>query len=185
MLPSPSWANLANEDSAKKHVAPRHAAPRAVYKPPKVGDERMIDGRRMIYAGEGARRGWVVAYDPEGDYGGPYDDACKLFLNKRYQSDMRDIYGLPFEPSKAEECRDPAHLAYWDRIRRIEDDYGFYIPPHNPRNRRSRNRRDNYFVERLESRHRRMRRREEDRRPRSMSRGRRSQSRNRGASRRA
>jgi len=186
-LPSPSWANMANEYNAQHpriSAAPKAAA-KSVYKPPKIGDHRTMDGQLMVYTS----RGWIVPYDAEGDYGGPYGDACDLFLNKKYQSDMRDIYGLPFEPSKAEECRDAAHLRYWDRVRHEEDDHGFYIPPRNPRNQHSRNRRDSYFANVEQSRRRRAERRahasRKASRPRSASRGHRSPSRNRGSSRRA
>jgi hypothetical protein len=138
-----SWADNADRHDAKNpRVSPPKPVKRAVYRPPKLGDTRVIDGRSMIYTA----RGWVVPYDPEGDYGGPYENACDLFLNKRYQSDMRDIYGLPFEPSKAEECRDAGHLRYWDRVRHTEDRHGVYIPAVPPRNQRSRNNRNSHFA---------------------------------------
>lgn len=137
-----SWANNADRHDAKHPQTAVKPVKKAVYRPPKLGDTRTMDGRSMIYT----RRGWVVPYDPEGDYGGPYENACDLFFNKRYQSDMRDIYGLPFEPSKAEECRDAAHLRYWDRVRDTEDRHGVHIPAVPPRNQRSRNNRNSHFA---------------------------------------
>jgi hypothetical protein len=171
-LPSPSWANMANENDAKGSRS-RTPKAKAVYRPPKLGDRRSMDGQVKIYT----KRGWIAPYDPDGDYGGPHTDACDLFLNKRYQSDMRDIYGLPFEPSLAEECRDPAHLRYWDRVRNDEDRHGVYIPPRAPRNQRSRNLRDSYFANVEYSRRKHMTRRAARRR--SPSRSRRSPSRSR------
>jgi hypothetical protein len=141
-LPSPSWANMANKYNTEN---PRHAvAPtvaKAVYRPPKLGDQRLVDGRLKIYT----RRGWITPYDADGEYGGPYEDACDLFANKRYQHDMKDIYGIPFEPSLAEECRDPRHLDFWDHVREVEDRHGFHMPPRPPRDQRSRNMRNSHF----------------------------------------
>lgn len=165
-LPSPSWANMANQYNAENPrpaVAPTVA--RAVYRPPKLGDQRITHGQLKLYT----RRGWITPYDADGEYGGPYEDACDLFANPKYKHDMKDIYGIPFEPSLAEECRDPKHLDFWDHVRDVEKRHGFYMPARGPRNQRSKNMRNSHFSHVEQSRRRRKNVRE-SRRVRSASR---------------
>jgi len=124
-----SWADEANAENKKRALMPKVEVKKlAVYKAPhKVmgtplpasvpanpirGD---VFGNKIF---SGTR--WVEAIDPEGDYGGPYWDMCHLFEDTRYRSDMLDIYGVAFQPSLAERCRDPAHLRRW---RYVEEEF--------------------------------------------------------------
>jgi hypothetical protein len=125
-----SWANEANAENRKRALLPKVAPKpeKVAYKPPHkamgtplptsvpanpirgdVFGDRIFNGTR-----------WVEAIDPQGDYGGPYWDMCHLFQDTRYRSDMLDIYGVAFQPSMAERCRDPAHLRRW---RHVEEEF--------------------------------------------------------------
>ena len=162
-------ANQYNAENPRPAVASTVA--RAVYKAPKLGDQRVVDGQLKLYT----RRGWITPYDADGEYGGPYEDACDLFANPKYKSDMKDIYAIPFEPSLAEECRDPKHLDFWDHVREVEKRHGFHMPARGPRDQRSKNMRNSHFSNVAESRRRRKNVRESRRgrstsRPRSSSR---------------
>ena len=128
---------MANENDRARSKS-RSKTPKK-YKVPKVGDRR---GDEVF-----TKRGWAPLHNAVGEYGGPYENICDLFKNRKYQSDMRDIYGIPFEPSKAEDCRDREHLDYWDDIRHRANNDGFYIPPRARRNNTSRNRVDKYFAD--------------------------------------
>jgi hypothetical protein len=55
------------------------------------GALRGKEEKTQIY--NAARQKWVKAYDWEQDYGGPYKSMEELAAQKRWQSDMRDIYG--------------------------------------------------------------------------------------------
>ena len=128
--PGMSWADESDRESQKRKAMPKAAAAeKATYKPPQarimgtpipssppsrpsLGD--LYGSPLQIF--NGAR--WVLAIDPEGDYGGPYWDMCELFKDTRYRSDMMDIYGVPFQPSLVEECRDSQREV---RLRFMED----------------------------------------------------------------
>lgn len=102
-----SWGNTSppKRNTRKNPPSPaRYKAPVPQVRPsrPKRGDvfeTKIFDGYD-----------WVTAIDADGEYGGPYWDMCDLFKNSKYRSDMLDIYGVPFQPSLAEKCRDRTHL---------------------------------------------------------------------------
>ena len=104
-------ANMNDELMGRADPVPKISAPKkAVYRAPKIGDQRGEDETLEIFT----KRGWVDAIDPFSDYGGPYSDMCDLFADKRYQHDMMDLFGVPFQPSKVRRCDDPRYLRVWE-----------------------------------------------------------------------
>jgi hypothetical protein len=89
-----SWANIANENSQKKRATRRaRGEPSRSPRSPVTGNTRGNGNSMEIYA----KKRWVKAHDPMGDYGGPYANIKNLQKNTRYVRNQLEAIGDKFK----------------------------------------------------------------------------------------
>ena len=110
-----SWANEAEENSRKRRAArgrshsrrsrsrsrsrSRRSRSHSRSKEPEEGATKGTGVHMMIYTRKPIRVGpgppvrgmWLKAFDPEGDYNGPYSNVANLLDHPRYRSNMKNI----------------------------------------------------------------------------------------------